>query len=34
LQCEQFEGFNPKRGKPKKAKGKKMKFDEEPTVWE
>jgi len=34
LQCEEFEGFSPKRAKARKAKRKKMKFDEEPMVWE
>jgi len=34
LQCEEFEGLNPKGAKAGKAKRKKMKFDEEPMVWE
>jgi hypothetical protein len=34
LQCEEFTGYKPKPTKPTEAKRKKMKFDEEPTVWE
>jgi len=33
-QCEEFEGFEPIPAKMRKGKRKKMKFDEEPTVWE
>ena len=34
LQCEEFEGFKPIPARARKAKRKKMEFNEDPTVWE
>ena len=33
-QCEEFTGYEPKETTVRKLKPEKMKFDEEPTVWE
>lgn len=34
LQCEEFTGYEPKPTKVREVKREKMRFDEEPTVWE
>lgn len=34
VQCEEFTGYEPKPAKERKSKTERMKFDEEPTVWE
>lgn len=34
LQCEEFTGYESKLAKIGKVEEKKMKFNEEPTVWE
>ena len=34
LQCEEFTGYEPKSTKVKRPKLEKVKFEEEPTVWE